>query len=485
MKTYSELLMREFKITGISYIVGNSISSDKLLQLGIEAGKNYSPLDDRDFVRGVFETKDANKIKILLSYTSNVTSEFINEDQLMSDEYLPFILGNRRIGYFSLNKEKLENKIIFDLKSTEENYPKNDLKPTVRNLINNPILDRNLVAKIINGDEPFNHVPLYQRFIIGSESSQVNFIDDSYFGQDSPTSNELYFDEPNIAFFNLIFDNLDAQKSSQLESFFKHINFSLLKLYGSKCFNPHKFIKNQNDEYIEYNQVRKLGSNNIINIILDRISKLNTFENLTNEEFDKSISYLIILSLVLESLYNEDTEIIEILKKQNHWICHGAIFFHNKLKWYEELESYDEMMNESQITPSYDKKYIKQRYKKIRESIPKILNVGSKVGSLLSYRNINVKSNEAQNLLRIFDVEVHYTSRFEINEEKSKIIDYLRISENYKNKSRFILKRMDQEYSNNEIYNMSNKSLKVINNNIEISIIGIVFIIVILIFFKN
>ena len=184
MKNYIDSLNELFKKPGMPNIIGQTISTEKLLEIGLVAGIELSPIDNNEFVESVINTKDETKIKLILSFSGSYILN--NSEILNSKERLLYFFGNKRISCGLNESQKLILLEELDNQNKKIN-PKNLLlSDIVRSFLMNPILDRRSISDMISGEKPFEKIPTYQRFLIGEIASKVNYIDDSYSGQEYP-----------------------------------------------------------------------------------------------------------------------------------------------------------------------------------------------------------------------------------------------------------------------------------------------------------
>ncbi len=189
-------------------------------------------IDLEPIEKGIMESS-RDDLKLILA-TYGKLSQFLKADYIvelfkLDGGHKAALLGNPKINWYNFDDRIagiLQNILLCD--------------PTVRDvgelrrlMINNPRMDRKLIANAMRGEGAFQALEQVDRLIIGSEAISVTEIPaENWIGKDSPDTHELHFSKPNEAFLPLLKMVKEHSTSDDFEGYLS--NIVIWKIVNSK-----------------------------------------------------------------------------------------------------------------------------------------------------------------------------------------------------------------------------------------------------------
>jgi hypothetical protein len=177
-----------------------SCSFDKFYDLySAQPVNKTNSLDDDDLINLILDGEDNGKKLVIAMFASNsffsgwASQETLSNLVTISPAHKIGLFSNTRMNWYSLggwksDKEKLD--II-------QEYLLGDDNDAVAAIVQNPRIDRTVIADAISAKNHFSSLSPIRRLELGSLAILAKEIkSEHYIGQDSPDFNELYFDKP-------------------------------------------------------------------------------------------------------------------------------------------------------------------------------------------------------------------------------------------------------------------------------------------------
>jgi len=370
--------------SNLPYVIGNSISCDQLLQLGLQSqSTNKSPIDNEEFIQGVVDSDDSNKIKLLTYFSNLCTSNEKLNKFFWTEENMVAILGNHRNKYVEMHVKELSLILLKELNKEIDYYF--NMSPLLSAFASNPIIHRACVADIISASNTFSNISVESRIAVGVKAIKAKYIDYSYFGQEFPTLNELDFDKPNQSFFNLIVDLLSDNLNCKKDEMVDRVFFYIPNLVGLSCFDPSKFYLSQDKDYEDYSDSKFKGALKFIDWVLEVTSNIERLEGISKIDFQRGVICSILLFCVIEDNYGKEEYLLTLIKeKQTNWVIQASVYFYYFRKKYKKLLDLDDSISRSKKTFEISNEYIKSEIGKLNsQEIVRPETSGEYIGYLL------------------------------------------------------------------------------------------------------
>ena len=364
-----------------AFTVGKTISASLLLEYGLESqSRIFSPIDDSSFIEGVIESGDSGKIDLAAMFCRLDTFPFTfghYSDIFLKGDNLTRVAGNPRNGDCSLKFEDpaLQSTLLTaltDIKPGHDGHPR--FPRLITALVANPSIARGTLAKIIDGKEPYDQIPISTRWYVARSAAQVSR------PVDSPRN--LSFDAPNQAFFRLVVRALRSETS--LDQFFRDFEskgwdaghfHDVRELAGSECFDVSLFVTV--DDTIDYKLERRRAAEKAMAWIEEETKSLSDPKDWSEEDFARAIIFVVLAFCVLD--YIKDAKMVA--NGSGSWVMAAASYAITVEEFIEKLRNLDEMLVEQRINRSFDQTYIDETLKKYKAfHLPSQNRLGKVVG---------------------------------------------------------------------------------------------------------
>lgn len=384
-----------------AFTVGKTISASLLLEYGLESqSRIFSPIDDSSFIEGVIESGDSGKIDLAAMFCRLDTFPFTfghYSDIFLKGDNLTRVAGNPRNGDCSLKFEDpaLQSTLLTaltDIKPGHDGHPR--FPRLITALVANPSIARGTLAKIIDGKEPYDQIPISTRWYVARSAAQVSR------PVDSPRN--LSFDAPNQAFFRLVVRAL--RSDTNLDQFFRDFESKgwdashftdVLELAGTKCFDESLFITV--DDTVDYNLERRRAAEKAMAWIEEETKSLSDPNVWAEEDFARAMIFVVLAFCVLDCVTDAKT----VANGSRSWVMAAASYAMTVEEFIEKLRNLDEMLVEQQINRSFGQSYTNETLKKYKAfSLPSQNRLGSIVGQLFWRQLEDFTSDEVSKIYR-------------------------------------------------------------------------------------
>ncbi|NBO26491.1 MAG: hypothetical protein EBU96_06815 [Actinobacteria bacterium] len=355
-------------------VIGKGISFDILVSECLAADPTkWSIIDHPDFQAAIFATNDKNKIALLAAFAHPGSGK--TQELFLQDELVKFYVLNQRI-FHPNDRAGVWKEIIGAEFNSLGNG--NYVGPLAAGFAKNPAADRSLLAEIIAGDCPTIAVSVMQRWELGRLCLKARYIDDSYPMQDTPTQNELDFDKPIEALFELFLDCLDKEKEALPDDFLSKACDDIPKLWDEYCFGQ-KFWRKKLREPI-------FTRENTINYGISWVESKSNYIRLLPETRDEALTGLALaftaMKLLRRAEFASSSEdfyngLIDRCRKTEVWTLRAAFYAVEYTRLSKKIQDVDEIIREVAVG-NCDPKFAQEQDKKLLAEIQKIDFSGDK-----------------------------------------------------------------------------------------------------------
>ena len=298
--------------------------------------EKYNKILNNKAIKNGILNSDRDDLKLVLATYGEILELWDSKDFIKLYEKGPSfkaaLFSNSTIDWYKLDDidrvEILHKSILADI-GDETN------KELLFTIVNNPRMDRKVIANAMLGKDGFDALPMTTRLVIAAKAIKVKPIEADYWpGKDSPDTHEIYFTNVNEAFLPMV---RDAKNAMEEVEFGKFLNLLLWELpYAELDFNSDHWLspdetaeleeKYSSLEFIEkYYKIKRVALLKVFDFFADWYAVDEGYPDTTKQLSRGGVAILAMTSLLRNYWVKDDLhEIVNNLLKSPSLIVRAA-----------------------------------------------------------------------------------------------------------------------------------------------------------------
>ena len=202
-------------------------------------------------------------------------------------------------------------------------------------IVNNPRMDRKVIANAMLGKDGFDALPMTTRLAIAAKAIKVQPIEAEYWpGKDSPDTHELYFSNVNEAFLPMVKDAKNSMEADEFGIFLNHLHWELpyaeLDINSDHWLSPDEIAeleeKYSSLKFIDkYYKIKRVALLKVLDFFADWYAADEGYPQTTKQISRAGVAILAVTSLLRNYWVKDDVhEIANNLLKSSSLILRAA-----------------------------------------------------------------------------------------------------------------------------------------------------------------